>query len=169
MENINKKLLISFVITLIELMFEYLSFNFNNYIYSAVALVLTILSLVFLIYILLCCSEGFDDTLKKLLLHLISINAFALVTSVFIILYFVLTKYSKMDNILFYISSAFFCLQIILLLLLTILNRNSGPLQTLFWVVCTSVAIILFFAVYFTLLYMKYFYNPNQKIKQLNN
>uniref|UniRef100_A0A6C0DGP2 Uncharacterized protein n=1 Tax=viral metagenome TaxID=1070528 RepID=A0A6C0DGP2_9ZZZZ len=169
MENVNNKLLISFLITLIEVTFEFLSFNFNNYIYSVLALVLTILSLVFLIYIWYCCSEGFDDTLTKLLNHLISINAFALVTSVFIILYFVLTKYSKMDNILFYISSAFFCLQIVLLLLLTIINRNSGPLQTLFWVVCTSLAIILFFAAYFTLLYIKYFYNPNQTIKQLNN
>jgi cytochrome bd-type quinol oxidase subunit 2 len=166
MENVNRKLLICFLITLIELIFEYLSFNFNDYIYSVVALVLTIFSLVFLIYIYYY-SKDFDHTLKKLLIHLIGINAFALVTSVFIILYIVLIKKPTLEYILSYISLIFFCFQIILLTLLTILNRKSEPLQRLLWIVCTTVAIISIAAIYFIALYIRYIYGPNQQIKQL--
>jgi len=127
---------------------------------------LTIFSLVFLIYIYYY-SKDFDTTLKKLLLHLIGINALALVTSVFIILYIVLIKEPTLEYILSYISLIFFCIQIILLALLTFLNRKSEPLQRLLWIVCSAVLIILIPAVYFIALYIKYIYGPNQQIKRL--
>jgi len=157
MENINRKLIISFVISLVELIFEYLSFNYNNYMYSVVALVLAILSLLILLYIRKN-SENFDPDVKQLLLNLIYINVSALITSVSIIVLYVTVSINKpnLHRILTYISSALFYLQNILLLLLIYLNRNSYALQLLFKFVFITILVILFLAIYFSLQYLRY-------------
>jgi hypothetical protein len=157
MENINTKLIISFVISLVELIFEYLSFNYNNYIYSVVALVLAILSLLILLYIRKI-SENFAPDVKQLLKNLIYINVSALITSVSIIVLYVTLSINKpnLHRILNYISSALFYLQNILLLLLIYLNRKSYALQLLLKFVFITILVIFFLAIYFSLQYLRY-------------